>query len=525
MRKALHFRTKEIRAIKIIDKAEIGKENWKMIVREIDILRKIDHPNIVKIFEFFESMTHFYIVMEFCHGKLLFQKFDEKKRTDEKEAARIMLQVLEALHYLHQREIVHMDLKSENIIYNGRTVKLIDFGLSQHFNPNKRMKKIQGTKYYLAPEVITKKYNHKCDIWSAGVLLFMLLTGKTPFRGDSENELFDNILKNRYANRLEDFSRISKPAKELIRLMLTPDMKARPEAEELIKHGWLVDAFPENIQDKEKVTALIANIKSFQFHNKLQRGIFYYFINNLITNEEHEKMSKAFKLLDADHDGELSMEEFIRGMKRLDSGLSEQQIKEKFLLIDTDLSGSISYMEFVAGAFTKEEFLNGQRLYRLFKVIDLDDNNKISVEEFMVLFGKSQYITVEELKEIIKETDLDDDGEINFEEFKHFMRQVMTDFEFSSKKVNYEEMVIGRSRVHSMFASNIITDKKFKNAKDQQKSARKKQGRKSRMQNKRDYPSEKRKRKYSSQNSEEPNRMRKKRTLDKRKSVQTYRKK
>ena len=172
MRKALHFRTKEIRAIKIIDKSEIGQENWKYIVSEIEILRKIDHPNIVKIYEFFESLTHFYIVMEFCPGKLLFQKFDEKKYVDEREAARIMHQVLEALHYLHSHEIVHMDLKSENIIYNGRTIKVIDFGMSQNFANRKKMTKIRGTKYYLAPEVIKKTYNYKCDLWSAGILLF-----------------------------------------------------------------------------------------------------------------------------------------------------------------------------------------------------------------------------------------------------------------------------------------------------------------------------------------------------------------
>lgn len=520
MRKALHFRTKEFRAIKIIDKANIGKENWKMIVREIDILRKIDHPNIVKIFEFFESMTHFYIVMEFCPGKLLFQKFDEKKRTDEREAARIMLQVLRALHYLHQREIVHMDLKSENIIYNGRTVKLIDFGLSQHLARNKKMSKLQGTKYYLAPEVITKNYNHKCDIWSAGVLMFMLLTGKTPFRGESEVELFDNILKNRYSNKLEDFPRVSKQAKELINQMLTPSMKGRPSARDLMKHSWLAEASTEEARDDGKTRSLISNIKNFKFHNKLQRGIFYYFINNMITNEEHERLSKAFKLLDSDRDGELSVEEFIGGMQRLDPGLALKEIKEKFMLIDSDKSGRISYMEFVAGAFKKEEFLNGQRLHRLFKVIDLDDNNKVSVAEFMVLFEKSEYITEAELKEIIKDTDVDDDGEISFNEFKHFMRQVMTDFEFSSKNMNYAEVSpITRSRVHSMFTSNVAKERKFASSRDKERprGSRPAGGHR---QSRRENGIERRKRKYSSNIADDSKALPRQKGLSRRASVQ-----
>lgn len=459
MRKALHFRTKEIRAIKIIDKSEIGQENWKYIVSEIEILRKIDHPNIVKIYEFFESLTHFYIVMEFCPGKLLFQKFDEKKYVDEREAARIMHQVLEALHYLHSHEIVHMDLKSENIIYNGRTIKVIDFGMSQNFANRKKMTKIRGTKYYLAPEVIKKTYNYKCDLWSAGILLFMLVTGKTPFKGDSEVELFDNIVKNKYAIKLAGFVKLSDEVKELINLMLTPNPNLRPEASALMKHEWFSCIKTGN--DKCSI-ALIRNIKNFKFHNKLQRGIFYYFINNLITTEEHEKLSKAFKLLDKDKDGEISRKEFLSGMRVMDKEVSQTVINTKFDLVDTDRSGSISYMEFVAAAFTKEEFLNRKRLHKLFKAIDIDDNNKISVEEFMILFKNSDYISNEELKEIVKGVAKDAEGKMEFKEFKHFMRNMMTDFVFSSKAngPGPEEMDTPRkSRTHSMFWKKKVSDR------------------------------------------------------------------
>ena len=224
---------------------------------------------------------------------------------------------------------------------------------------------------------------------SRSVVIYVL-TGKTPFKGDSEGDLFANICKRKFDTKLEDVKGVSKQAKDLILLMMTQDPNERPEAVEILKHPWLSGA--SQYRNDRKSVALIDNIKKLKFHNKLQRGIFYYFTNNLVTPQEHEKMSAACKLVDKDRDGELSKEEFIRGLEDMGKKLSKEEIIKKFEMIDTDNSNSISYMEFVAGAFTKEEFLHGKRLRKLFKVIDIDNNNKISIEEFMFLFKKSEYI-------------------------------------------------------------------------------------------------------------------------------------
>ena len=428
--RALHFKTNEVRAIKIIDKAKIGKHNWNMIVSEIEILRKIDHPNIVKIYEFFESITHFYIVMEYCKGKLLFKKVDEKGKVTEKEAAAIVSQVLGAVHYLHSNKVVHMDLKSENIIYNGKQIKLIDFGLSQVFNPNKKMKELKGTKYYLAPEIITKNYNHKCDIWAVGVLLFMLMTGKIPFKGDSEKELFENIMKQNFTVDLKNYKHFTPNLLNIIDKMLTFDKDKRPEAAQLLKHRWFCKVHRN--QMNESKMKYVQNMYNFNFKNKLQQGIFYYFINNLVSQKEHEKISEVFKILDKNQSGEISKEELEVGLNSLGKKMTPEELDRRFMVIDVDGSGTISYMEFVAAAFNKDEFLEESRLKKLFGVIDIDSNGKISISEFKELFNQSNFISDQELILIVKENDKDQDGELNFKEFKKFMLQMIAERQFSS---------------------------------------------------------------------------------------------
>ena len=194
--KAYHFKTKETRAMKVISKEKIGTINWNLILNEIKILREIDHPNIVKIYEFFETVTHFYIVMEYCPGKTLFKYFN--KDVSEKEVSQITYQILETINYLHKIDIVHRDIKSDNIIFNGKTIKLIDFGMSKYLPKNKFLKDLYGTKDHMSPELIKKKYNHKVDIWAIGIICFMMICGKTPFKGNSDADLFNNISKMKF---------------------------------------------------------------------------------------------------------------------------------------------------------------------------------------------------------------------------------------------------------------------------------------------------------------------------------------
>ncbi len=180
----------------------------KRFIYEIDILRDMDHPGIVQIFEYFQDFDRLYIVTEFIPGKELFQEMNRKKNTkdlffNEIEASTIIKQVLTIVNYLHQKNIIHRDLKLENVMIQSMPtkdepdapwyIKLIDFGTAMRFKKGQRFKQAFGTSYYIAPEVLNGNYNEKCDIWCVGVILYFLLSGRPPFIGEDDLEIIDKI--------------------------------------------------------------------------------------------------------------------------------------------------------------------------------------------------------------------------------------------------------------------------------------------------------------------------------------------
>lgn len=164
-------------------------------MKEVQIMKMIDHPHIVKIFEYFENDRFIFIVMELMEKGELFDKIQEEHHFSEDKAVKIMKNILEGVNYLHKKNIVHRDLKPENILFTKNGVlKIVDFGTSKFFT-KKVMKTTHGTPYYIAPEVLKEKYDEKCDIWSCGVILYILLCGFPPFNGKDDEEIMNNVRK------------------------------------------------------------------------------------------------------------------------------------------------------------------------------------------------------------------------------------------------------------------------------------------------------------------------------------------
>lgn len=188
--------TDEQVAIKQVKKAQLGADltDWKL---EMKLLLTLDHPNIIRLFEVYDYKSYMYLITEPCRGGQLFQEIKKKGKLTESETALIMEQLIGAINNVHNKKICHRDLKPENILLkepgNYNSIKIIDFGLSRYCGKEEVMTAQMGTPYYIAPEVLDGKYDKKCDLWSLGVILYILLSGKAPFYGNTNNEIYGRI--------------------------------------------------------------------------------------------------------------------------------------------------------------------------------------------------------------------------------------------------------------------------------------------------------------------------------------------
>lgn len=293
------------RAVKIIDKSKINKKDHEALLREIEVLKNMDHPNIVKIYEFYQDSKKLYIVMELCQGKELFEYLvEEETKFSEFDICKILQQLFGAICYAHNKKIVHRDIKPENILifkdeHANFKLKVIDWGTAKLVQPNEKLKEKTGSMYYIAPEVLSGKYDEKCDVWSCGVILYMLITGQPPFSGDSQEEVFKSIKKGKFDLDLPEFDAVSDDLKSLLKLMLTLDSNKRPSALELINMPWLSkDLNQETSEMRNHVVEGLKKLKGFTAEMKLQQAVLTYIAGQSSSKEENEKMKEVFMKLD-----------------------------------------------------------------------------------------------------------------------------------------------------------------------------------------------------------------------------------
>jgi len=234
--------SKEKVAIKIIDKKRV-KHKPEMLSNEVEILIKMDHPNVIKLLDLFDATEHLYLVMELVTGGELFDRIVERESYSEADAKEVMRQLLSALEYIHANDIVHRDLKPENLLLetedNDTNIKLSDFGLSKIYEAEFLLKTACGTPGYVAPEILQASgYGPAIDMWSAGVILYILLCGYPPFYNDNDAVLFESILNAKYHFHSPYWDHISKPAKDLIKALLVIDPAVRLTATQAKDSEW-----------------------------------------------------------------------------------------------------------------------------------------------------------------------------------------------------------------------------------------------------------------------------------------------
>jgi len=256
-------------AVKCISKKLIDKKEMNLLEREIDIMQKLQHPNIIQLVEVIDTPDTLFLVLEFASGGELFDAIVNKGSYSENEAARIIRQILEAIAYVHNHGIAHRDLKPENLLLSNEPgqadfIKIADFGLSKDFGAE-QMATSCGTPDYVAPEVLSGEvYDSAVDIWSIGVITYVLLCGFPPFYGETQKDLFENILKGNYDFPDPEWSGVSEDAKNFIRKMLVVNSEKRYNAEQCLKDKWLQEFSQPTRKDLKRVeTFSVAKFKEY----------------------------------------------------------------------------------------------------------------------------------------------------------------------------------------------------------------------------------------------------------------------
>jgi len=234
-------------AVKVINKKDLGKDYEKNLKMEVDILKKVNHPNIIALKELFDTPDKLYLVMELVTGGELFDKIVEKGSYTEHEAAQLVRKIVSAVEYLHNMGIVHRDLKPENLLLkradNDLEIAIADFGLSKIVGQQMMMQTACGTPSYVAPEVLNASgYGKEVDMWSIGVITYILLCGFPPFYGDTVPEIFEQIMEANFDYPEEYWGSVSKDAKDFINKLLVVDSDKRLSAADALKHPWLASA-------------------------------------------------------------------------------------------------------------------------------------------------------------------------------------------------------------------------------------------------------------------------------------------
>ena len=363
--------------------------------------------------------------MEECKGGEVFDKIIEriqaKQMYSEKDAANIIQQVMSCIQYCHNQNICHRDLKPENLLYlnpgseKDNRIKVIDFGLSQ--NTDKLKTKV-GTAYYVSPEILTGKYTQLCDIWSAGVILYILLTGDPPFNGSSDQIIYNKIMKFDFSFPENKWKHISNEAKDLLKNhMLVPENK-RATAKQVLAHNWFKNAPDVPLTSLGFTTNFF--IDYIQGSNMKKMSLMY--IASRLDENEINNLKKVFSAFDKSKDGQISYDELRQGLIQLKSNrITEQDVYFLFQALDVDHNGKVDYTEFIAATLQKANYLRNDRLLEAFLNFDKDKSGKISKEELLQVL-KANKSQEKEIEKFIKAVDKNNDGKIDYNEFLLLMQ-------------------------------------------------------------------------------------------------------
>ena len=417
-------KTGRLYAMKIIEKQFLFGIYMKELRNEIEVLRTIDHPNVVRTLEVFETREYMYLIMEYCSGGDLWSR-SKQQTMSESEVARIMTQILSAVAHCHKYKVVHRDIKYENILFQTKEkdseVVLIDFGLSQKYRQQRdeyTMKLQVGTTYTLSPEVIKgDEYTEKTDVWSCGIVCYMLLSGgRLPFDAEKKKDILFKITEGEYSMDGPEWENVSKEAKSFVASLMEYDPDKRVLAEEALQSPWLMKSSPA--KQCEPSPQLMASVQDALVHvdeepqlKRLAKMV----VAHCAPAKGLQELRQAFHALDSTGDGTIRYGEFRKAVEP--NGFTEEQLQQIFTELDQNNTGVVNYTEFLSATLETKGKIDKELLDEAFQKLDVEDCGAITKEGLSeVVESRNSSPSNEEIAEkILAEVDAED--QVTYEDF------------------------------------------------------------------------------------------------------------
>lgn len=425
IRRVIHRSTREERAVKIFRKDISSPQALIRLKQEIEILKKINHPNIIKVFEFFEEEKRLFVIIEHCKGGELFEEILKRKHFSEENTWKIMKQLISAVSYMHSTGIIHRDLKPENILLEEKgevlNIKLVDFAAAVFYSGRNLLNSVLGTAYYIAPEVLAGEYDEKCDMWSCGVILYILLSGYPPFDGNSNQEITKKVKEGNFSFNENVWQGVSSSAKDLINKLLCPK-DSRLSADQVLQHEWINSFVQSPKASEETVKSALNNLRNFHNTNKLRDAVHTFIATQCLSAQDTKELREVFRAIDINGDGKLSKEELLNHYNHyMGSEHAQEEVSKIMSQVDSDNNGFIDYTEFLKASLSQRTIMSSENLRRAFDMFDKDSSGSISAMELKKVLKGSDDVDDKVWEQLIKSVDQNADSEIDLREFEEII--------------------------------------------------------------------------------------------------------